>query len=137
VEASAVARFTPPDGPLSHLTGLSSAIVPKLLYHNPEEHVLVIEDLGPLETLQQHFLGIRDGKPFHRSVGDESYRKLGSRIGEFFGRLHSPESRELVKAATFNGLDKSLVKDLLLQEAVMSIQKHLAQFNIPNAELLF
>ena len=91
-------------------------------------------------TLYQYFSAVRDesrisGLSIYEK--NEAYEKLGSRIGEFFGQLHSPESRELVKASISRNREIALGKDLIFQEAVMPIKKHLAQFNIPNAEVLF
>jgi Phosphotransferase enzyme family len=142
VEAAALAQFTPPEGCLSHLVASSSIIVPKLLHHNPEKNVLIIEDLGQLVTLYQYFSAVRE-EVVPRSSAlsiykvQDSYSKLGSRIGEFFGQLHSTKSRELVKASEFKVRENYVGKDLIFQEAVLPIQNHLAKFNISNAEMLF
>ena len=109
MEARALAQFSPPDGQLSNLGQSSSVTVPELLHHSTEEHVLVLEDLGPLLTLYQYFSAIADEKADAAIPGQEAYRGLGLRIGEFFGRLHSPTSRELVRTATSGNLKKILL----------------------------
>jgi aminoglycoside phosphotransferase (APT) family kinase protein len=89
-----------------------------------------------LVTLSEYFSGIGDAKAALLSSGHEVYRILGERVGEFFGQLHSPESRAKVKIANSETFKNSLAKDLILQEVVIPIQKHLTQFNIPNASAL-
>jgi hypothetical protein len=137
MEARALAQFSPPDGRLSSLRRSSSATVPELLYHSLEEHVLVLEDLGPLLTLYQYFSAMADDKYDGPMPGQEACRRLGSRIGEFFSQLHSPDSRELVRTATCGDLENPLVKDLILQAAVMTVEQHLTRFNIADAQMLF
>lgn len=137
MEARALAHFNPPDGPLCDLRRSTSVTVPKLLYHHTEEHILVIEDLGPLVTLSEYISAIGNVKAASLLPWREPYRTLGARIGDFFGHLHSSESRAKVKTANSGTFENSLVKDLILQEAVIPIQKHLTRFNIPNASILF
>lgn len=137
IEARALAQFTPPDGLLSNLGRSSSVIVPELLYHSIEQHVLVFKDLGPLLTLYQYFSAIPDVEISAPMPSQEASQRLGSRIGEFFGQLHSPGSRDLARMAVSGDLANPLSKDLILQAAVITIDEYLTQFDIPNAKILF
>lgn len=96
MEARALAQFTSPQGPLSDLGRPSSVSVPELLYHSPEEHVLVFQDLGPLLTLYEYLAAIPNETTFTSISAQEACPKISSRIGEFFARLHSPNSLEQV-----------------------------------------
>lgn len=137
IEARALAQFTAPDGRLSNLGRPSSVIVPELLYHSIEEHVLVLKDLGHLLTLYQYFSAIPDVEISAPMPSQEASQRLGSRIGEFFGRLHSPGSRDLARTAVSGDLANPLSKDLTLQAAVSTIDEYLTRFDIPNAKILF
>ncbi|KAF8847051.1 hypothetical protein BDZ45DRAFT_733845 [Acephala macrosclerotiorum] len=137
IEARALTQFSPPDGPLSTLGRSSSISVSELLYHSAEEHVLVFEDLGPLLTLYQYFAAIPDEKAGLSEGGQDANQILGSRIGEFFAELHSPSTWQLVSTATSGNLENPVTKDLILRAAVITIQEYLAQFKIPNAQMLF
>jgi hypothetical protein len=80
MEARALAQFSPPEGPLSELGRSSSVSVPELLYHSPDEHVLIFEDLGPLLTLYQYFAAIPGEKAGHSKGGQDASRILGSSL---------------------------------------------------------
>ena len=137
MEARALTQFSPPDGPLCKLGQSNSITVPGLLYHSPEEHVLVFEDLGRLITLYEYFSTFQDEKVDDPKLVREACRKLGSRIGEFFAQLHSPSSLELIRTAISGNDEKPLSKDLVLQAAVMPLKEYLARYNIPDTQKLF
>jgi hypothetical protein len=90
-----------------------------------------------LLTLYQYFAAIPGEKAGLSIVGQDANQILGSRIGEFFAKLHSPSTRQLVSTAISGDLENPVTKDLIFHAAVMTIQKYLAQFNVPNAQRLF
>ena len=134
MEARALAQFTAPKGPLSSLGHSSSISVPELLYHSVDDHVLIFEDLGPLVTLPEYLTGFSDD---NANTNPETCRRIGARVGEFFAKLRSPESLRQVRSATPDGLENHLIKDLILQAAVMPVKGYLARYEIPNAQELF
>ncbi|PMD30381.1 hypothetical protein L207DRAFT_641646 [Hyaloscypha variabilis F] len=138
-----ILKYAPPfvavlgeSAPFSQDRQLIEAL-PELLYHGAEKHVLVLEDLGSLVTLYQYFAAIPDEKAGFSEAGLDANQILGSRIGEFFAELHSPTTRDIMRTATSGKLENPVTKDLILQAAVMPIQEHLTQFEIPNAQILF
>jgi hypothetical protein len=137
MEGRALAQFTSPKGPLSDLGRSSSVTVPGLLYYCREEHVLVFEDLGTLLTLFEYLAAIPNENTFTSISAQEPCQKIGLRIGEFFARLHSPNSLEQVSISTSGDLQNNLVKDLVLQAAVMTIEDYLTRFDIPGVHKLF
>jgi hypothetical protein len=137
MEARALAQFTSPEGPLSSLTRSSSVAVPELLFHSLEDHVLVFQDLGPLLTLFEYLATFSNDIVNASARDQETCRKIGSRIGEFFARLHSLESLRLASTATSSNLENPLTDDLILQVAVMPVKNHLLRYEIPDAQTLF
>lgn len=132
MEARALAHFTAPGGPLSSLGQSSSISVPELLYHSRDHHVLVLKDLGPLITLPEYLATVSDdAQTPNISFG------IGSRIGEFFAKLHSPASIEKANQATNSDLENSFVEDVINQVAVLPVRSYLLQYGIPNAQDLF
>lgn len=108
-----------------------------MLYHNAEEYVLVLKDLGPLLTLYQYFAAIPSLEVGISEDAHDINRTLGSRIGEFFASLHSPNTWQLVSRAISGSFENPVTKDLILEAAVMTIQNYLVQFKVPNAQMLF
>src|SRR5436305_2949112 len=137
MEARALALFTAPSVPLSSLGQSSSVSVPELLYHSPDDHVLIFEDLGPLITLYEYLAATSNENANTEAPNPETYCKLGSRIGEFFAKLHSPALLRDANVATPGNLENPLTGDLILQTAVMPVKGYLDRYEIPNAQELF
>lgn len=90
---------------------------PQVLKHDVEEHVLAITDLGNLPNLQELFFELGGYTNFRgpprtfptQLTGSASERAffsaVGSRLGEFFALLHSPETLQLVASTPDLGLD--------------------------------
>ena len=116
----------------------SSVSVPELLYHSQQEHVLVFQDLGPSLTLYEYLAAISNTCiiTFTSTSALEACLKIGLRIGEFFARLHSPNSLEQVSKYTSGDVQNLLSKDLVLEAAVMTIKDYLTRFNIPGTQPL-
>ena len=110
---------------------------PELLYHSPEEHVLIFEDLGQLLTLYEYLATSSISGDVSPLQYLETCRNLGSRIGDFFARLHSPEALARVNGAIFGSLENPLIGNLILEAAVLPIKSHLLLHEIPNAQVLF
>ena len=91
--------------------------VPYCLLHDLEKHVLCLTDFGESIPLTQ-FLAL---KP-QTSVGLEHARKIGTKIGLFFAKLHSPSAFELVhgsengkKILQNSSSGRALVQDMVVQ----------------------
>ncbi|KAF3940444.1 hypothetical protein ABW19_dt0204749 [Dactylella cylindrospora] len=83
--------------------------VPEVLYHDVNDHVLCISDLGEVVTLSEVI------KQHYDSRTLEVWRKIGRNIGAFLGELHSPAVRRSVRdedVKVFNsGGQRELVRD--------------------------
>ncbi|MCB9745602.1 MAG: phosphotransferase [Alphaproteobacteria bacterium] len=85
-EAAAL-RLLGPDGPLSGLCS-EEARPPHLVFHDPDEHWLIMEDLGPLSDLATR-VARGEGAP------------QGRALGAFIGRLHAQTRGQASLAAGF------------------------------------
>ncbi|PVI03062.1 hypothetical protein DM02DRAFT_652862 [Periconia macrospinosa] len=137
VEARALALFEPPNGPLSELRQSTSISVPLLLHYDAQEHVLVFEDLGRLETLDNYLAAYSREKLGLDTKEWETCHQLGYRIGEFFAKLHNLRSLKEIQASVSGDLSNSLTRNLVLRHAVLPIKNHLLEYKIPDAETLF
>ncbi|KAL0938035.1 uncharacterized protein CTRU02_207766 [Colletotrichum truncatum] len=122
---------------VGNLASRSSATVtvPKLIHHDPELHILILEDLGPLITLWETFLS--QPSPLTVSL---NLQPLGRRVGRFFAHLHRPSLPSSVRSAWGDravGLENSFTDDLVFEAAVQPVLERLKQQDIPNAEQLY
>ncbi|KAK5633957.1 hypothetical protein RRF57_009671 [Xylaria bambusicola] len=130
VEASALKLFDD-DGPLAGLCKLTSIRVPKVLHHNFESSVLIIEDLGPLEMLW----GILSPRALEgNDLADNRITEI-SPNGKIFRHTslhrHCRASQYASRsnpdiAASIQQLFRSLTKDLVFDVAVKPILERLA-----------
>ncbi|KAE9364853.1 hypothetical protein N431DRAFT_550233 [Stipitochalara longipes BDJ] len=93
--------------------------------------------LGPLLTLYQYFAAIPGEKAGLSYGGQDMNQILGSRIRGFSAELHSPSTRQLASTATSGNLENPVTKDLVFEAGMLTIQEYLAQFKIPDAQMLF
>ncbi|KIW68368.1 hypothetical protein PV04_04321 [Phialophora macrospora] len=129
IEAAALGLFlpdpSPGNGPPAMSDGLAPAsiqrilvesgvMVPKLLYYDPGNHILVLSDLGRLPDVSQIFIdlgGFTPGPsiaelkapPYAPILGcpleawqTQSFRDAGEKLGSFFARLHDPGTHRSV-----------------------------------------
>ncbi|KIW95677.1 uncharacterized protein Z519_04262 [Cladophialophora bantiana CBS 173.52] len=135
VEAASLALFSPdplPEGDrsrslsspstqgvLHHVSTESGVMVPRLLHHDPANHVLVLSDLGPLPDLSKVFIELGGFTPDSAGAASwqpppssprlgfpleaheiSTYRRIGEKLGMFFTRLHDTSSiRSILGAA--------------------------------------
>ena len=118
VEAAAISLFTPwlrrilPD--VSHITNV---FVPYCLLHDLENHVLCLADFGESIPLTQF---LDPNKP--TTIGLEHASKIGTQIGLFFAKLHSPSAFELVHDSEYgktiiqnSSSGRALVRNIVIQ----------------------
>ncbi|KIW32440.1 uncharacterized protein PV07_03987 [Cladophialophora immunda] len=106
-------------GVLHHVAAASGVTVPRLLLHDPTDHVLVLSDLGPLPDLSKVFIELGGFTPDaagaatawqpppsspclgHTLDAHEiaRYRRIGEKLGTFFACLHRPSSVHSVLGA--------------------------------------
>ena len=108
-----------------------------MLHYDAQEHVLVFEDLGHLETLDNYLAAYSCEEPALDAKEWETCHQLGSRIGEFFAKLHNPRSLKEIQASTSGDLSNSLTHDLVLRHAVLPVKNYLLKHKIPDADTLF
>lgn len=126
-----------PNGPLSYLAHSTSISIPSVLYYDSQDHILVNEVLGPLLTLDDYLAAYSSDEPELDASSQEVCHKLGTRIGEFFAKMHSPQSLNEVQESRSDVLRNSITHDLISQIAVRPIEKHLIQYEVLNAASLF
>ncbi|MCJ1429514.1 hypothetical protein MMC29_007429 [Sticta canariensis] len=132
VEALALSFWTPPDGPLEPILRELSVLVPHLLYHDQDSHVLILSDLGDLLTLREHISG--------QTIlsGDVAfYQSVSVRLGSFFAVLHSNHSLQVVGNKRMDELQNPDVKGFIYNEVVVPVEACLKRFNIPDASQLY
>ena len=96
----------------------------------------MFEDLGPLVTLDNYLTAHPCEEPAPGSKRREACHRIGSRIGEFFSMLHNPRSLKEVQASNYiHG--NNITHDLVLKHAVLPVENHLAEYNIPDVQTLF
>jgi len=107
------------------------------LHHDVEHHVLVLEDLGALPTLND-YLALFSREPSRLSASQEkACEKIGARIGGFFGELHSPQSLQRVVQSASHSLTDASTRDLVYEMAVLPVKGHLEKYAIQDSSLLF
>ncbi|EXJ66918.1 uncharacterized protein A1O5_10113 [Cladophialophora psammophila CBS 110553] len=147
VEAASLALFSPDPltegdrssslsspstrGVLHHVSTESGVMVPRLLYHDPANHVLILSDLGPLPDLSKVFIELGGSTP--DSAGGASwqtptpssprlgfpleaheistYRRIGEKLGMFFARLHDTSSIRSILGAARHEQGEVLLRD--------------------------
>ncbi|KAK9354973.1 kinase-like domain-containing protein [Lipomyces doorenjongii] len=135
VEANALSLFSPPSGPLFSLPLNSSVLVPKLIHYDPENHVLILEDLGNLLTLSEYLT------PFSEKYRHSRYdiglcRQIGLRLGQFLADLHSRSTLDSLTPETVLGFENPSMIEIVREAAVLPIAKYLQMFEIQEAEQL-
>ena len=91
-----------------------------MLHYNAQEHVLVFEDLGPLVILDNYLAAYSREEPALDAKERETCRRLGSRIGEFFAKLHNLKE---TKASASGDLSNPITHNLVLRHAVLPVKK--------------
>ena len=133
VEAAALSLFTPwLDGKLAYITYSAEAFVPFSLLHDKENHVIRLTDFGDSISLTR-FLNARTPQPVHL----EHAAEIGTRLGHFFGKLHSPSVFQLIHASSAGKslLENSSSGRSLVREMVVKPQESMMmQFNVPAGE---
>ena len=86
VEVLGLELVTGPQSSLLPMGLPDNALVPRLLFHDPDAHVLAITDLGKLDSLTAALNGSSAN-----ALSIESATNIGNRLGNFLARLHSPQ----------------------------------------------
>jgi hypothetical protein len=142
IEARALSLFLPQACLFDSVCTQSSVAVPKLLFHDEEEHVLVLSDLGNLPNLSDVFstLGgyVPTVSPPPTSVSDVTlqrplfyYVAISDKIGSFFARLHSSATLAQVVDSPDRGgkfLHNSKTREVVHEFAIKPIKALLDSF---------
>lgn len=121
---------------MSEITLASSILIPQVLHYDQDEYVLVISDLGPLNTLSTVLAGLSTAvDPDLAGSQPLKFNRLGSRLGQFMGDLHSPDKVTLDRASSPS--DVAAKRAVELEWAVKPIEGHLRTFHIQNATELY
>jgi hypothetical protein len=117
-------------------------LVPKILLHDDEEHVLVLSDLGQLPNLSDVFSALGGYIPMGSAApGAVSslalqrplsfYMTIGQKIGSFFARLHSSTALAQVIGSPDRGekfLYNPKTKEVVYEFAIKPVEVLLASF---------
>lgn len=127
IEARALNLFAPPSGELLPLCRLWNIEVPELLYYDSKAHILILADLGELNTLteQVKHMTLLGGKI---NEWEEGYKELGTRLGRFLADLHSPSTLEMLGHKCRGYFDNPSVKDMIYDNVVIPIRRRLDDF---------
>ncbi|KAK2810849.1 hypothetical protein FQN50_002672 [Emmonsiellopsis sp. PD_5] len=133
VEANALALFSP-RGPLAPLPSRSSVLVPRLVHHDHESHVLCIEDLGKLPPLSE-YLSPSSASKFRNILSNETlWRSIGQRLGQFFADLHSKSALEAIMTSAGShdlpDFQNPSMVDMVRDAAVSTMRKYLPKHGI-------
>ncbi|KLJ08887.1 hypothetical protein EMPG_15679 [Blastomyces silverae] len=139
VEANALALFAF-DGPLVPLPRASDVLVPRLIHHDKDSHLLIIEDLGNLTPLLDYLSPSPPGAnqcQVQAILSNENlWRSIGRRLGHFFADLHLESTLETVTtyfgANDLPGFKNQNMIDLVPDVAVLPIKRHLEKYNTPD-----
>ncbi|KMW66870.1 hypothetical protein BDDG_11766 [Blastomyces dermatitidis ATCC 18188] len=92
--------FSQFDSPLVPLPRASDVLVPRLIHHDKDSHLLIIEDLGNLTPLSDYLSPPPPGEnqcQFQAILSNGNlWRSIGRRLGHFFANLHSKSTLEAV-----------------------------------------
>jgi hypothetical protein len=137
VEAALLSLFQPA-GVLADLASQSGVRVPKLVSHDAADHILIMEDLGPLGTVWDMLNPIQCTQDDNEKLC-KIWHNRGEVVGRFFGLLHSSASYNKVKsdARLSQILSHSFTESIVYDCAVQPILQRLKQYSITNAEELY
>lgn len=98
--------------------------------------MLVISDLGPLNTLTSVLAGLASavGPELTDSLRQNLYR-IGSRLGQFLGDLHAPH--RVIFDRDPSPSDVAAKRNVEFEWAVKPIERHLSKFDVPDAKELY
>lgn len=96
IEARALGLFASAGGELTSLCETWDIKIPQLLHHDSVEHIIIMTDLGDLESLTER---LKCMTPLCGKAHDEqqAYKELGKRLGGFMADLHSPNTLQILR----------------------------------------
>jgi hypothetical protein len=120
-------------------------MVPVLLHHDLEEHVLIISDLGSLPDLSECFGNLctislihkssdnppASPAPRNRLIAPAEGSVIGEKVGMFFAGLHQPENVDMIRAPPYNDahfLSHDGMLDTILNSAIKPVKEQLGLF---------
>jgi hypothetical protein len=119
--------------------------VPVLLYHDQDEHVLIISDLGILPDLSECF-GSLSSLPVNQVGTDNSTIRhsqgcppispahglmIGRKVGSFFAGLHQPANVDMICREPYNDphfLEHDGMRDMVFEAAIKPVKEQLNLF---------
>ncbi len=136
IEARALGLFAAPNGELASLCETWGIDIPQLLHHDLKEHVIIMADLGDLESLTDH---LKCMAPLSAKAHEEQqvYRELGTRLGGFMADLHSPNTLQKLVHKCGNYFENPVVHGVILHNMVVPICRRLTDFSIPHPDVLY
>jgi hypothetical protein len=136
IEARALGLFATPAGELTSLCDKWDIKIPQLLHHDSNEHVIIMTDLGDLESLTEH---LKCMTPLNGKAHEEQqeYKELGTRLGGFMADLHSPNTFQKLGDKRENYFENPVVHGVIHHNMIVPIFRRLTDFNIPFSEILY
>jgi tRNA A-37 threonylcarbamoyl transferase component Bud32 len=136
VEARALGLFACADGELTPLCHKWDIKVPQLLHHDSDAHIIIMEDLGRLDSLTAQ---LKYMTPLRGNIHEEqeAYKELGTRLGGFMAELHSPSTLERLGHKRGKYFDNPSIRGVIYDNMVVPIRRRLADFGISDAEVLY
>lgn len=123
---------------LQALTG-GNILIPRLLWHDANRHVLLMTDLGTLPDLSSVFSDLGGsilGDRILASSAIHSYNKgnffqdFGECLGSFFAALHSPQILKEVRSVlrSDSELTNTSAREVIVDGAITPVRGHLNRF---------
>jgi hypothetical protein len=136
VEARALVLFATPHGELTSLCDKWNIKIPQLLHHDSDEHIIIMEDLGDLESLTER---LKSMTPLKVKGYEEQqvYKELGTRLGGFMAELHSPSTLEKLGHKRKKHFENPVIHEVIHQNMIVPIFRRLTDFNISHPVVLY
>jgi hypothetical protein len=136
IEARALGLFASPGGELASLCETWDIKIPQLLHHDSDGHIIIMADLGDLESLTEHLKCMTplSGKSHEEQ---QAYKELGTRLGGFMADLHSPRTLQKLGHKRADYFENPAVHGVIHHNMVIPIFRRLTDFSIPDPEVLY
>jgi Phosphotransferase enzyme family len=135
IESRALALFAEPDGELLPICQHWNIGIPQLLLYDPDSHIIVMEDLGNLDTLTEQLRHMMaDDGPDETAM---AHSDIGRRLGGFLADLHSSSTLEKMGPKRTAYFDNPGLKDVIHHNVIAQLQGRLLHFGIDDALELY
>jgi Phosphotransferase enzyme family len=116
--------------------------VPVVLHNDPEQHVLILQDLGHLPNLAECFSRLfyavpaqaqreKSANAIKPPLSSADWVRIGQKIGAFFAGLHQPDNVFMIQRLPYEDPDflkHDGMAKLVLEAAIKPVNQHLRLF---------